>query len=369
MEHGMSRPYRVKEFAQLAGVTAKTLRHYERVGLLKPGRSSAGYRLYTGGHLERLEQILALKFLGLPLKEIRDALERTPRQMPEALRMQRRALQDKLAHVARAIQAIEAAEQALENDSTAETSALRKIIEVIRMRDAIEAMKRYYHTDAEWEKRRRYYEEGPGREWRDLYRDAAGQLGEDPANEKVQALADRWLGLTVRAMNGEPELQQDSWKAWNDRENWPEEMRARVREFRLDEVTELIRQAALCARKKYFSEAAWQVVVERRKKAGHLMPTSWQARVDLFRAAEEALADGPASARGQRLASQWRAVIEQDSDGDASVKAGLERCWADRRNWSAVVRWREEGIHMMSGERFERVADFLERASHAHLPV
>ena len=74
----MDTRYRVQEFAKLAGITAKTLRHYERVGLLTPHRSTAGYRLYSDGHLTRLEQIVALKFLGLSLREIRTTLERTP---------------------------------------------------------------------------------------------------------------------------------------------------------------------------------------------------------------------------------------------------------------------------------------------------
>jgi hypothetical protein len=118
--------------------------------------------------------------------------------------MQRRALQQKHAQVGRAIRAIEAAERALQTDELAGTPALRKIIEVIRVQDAIEAMKRYYRTDEEWEKRKRYYEEGPGPDWRTLYRDAAALLGEDPASEKVQSLADRWLVLTVRAASGDP---------------------------------------------------------------------------------------------------------------------------------------------------------------------
>jgi len=135
--------------------------------------------------------------------------------------MQRRALQEKQTQVERAIRAIEAAEHALENDAPASTQGLRKIIEVIKMHDAIETMKRYYSTDEEWGKRKGYYEEGPGPEWRALYRDAAECIGEDPGSEKVQSLADRWLLLTVRAANGDPAVQQDSAKAWMDREHWP----------------------------------------------------------------------------------------------------------------------------------------------------
>jgi hypothetical protein len=224
------------------------------------------------------------------------------------------------------------------------------------MQDAIEAMKRYYCTDAEWEKRKRYYEEGPGPEWRALYSDAASLIGEDPASEKVQLLADRWLMLTVRAANGDPDLQQDSPKAWMDREHWPSTMKARVAEFRLEEVTELMRQAALCARKKYFSPPAWNTVVALRKRNG-LMPATWQAHVDVFSAAEESLGEDPAGEQGRRLAREWMALRDADSGGDATVKAGLVNCWADRRNWSAVVRWMEEGVHMMSGERFDKVAE------------
>ena len=66
----MSRLYRIQEFAALAGVTVKALRHYERIGLLKPSRTSSGYRTYTYTDLERLEQIVALKFLGFPLQQM-----------------------------------------------------------------------------------------------------------------------------------------------------------------------------------------------------------------------------------------------------------------------------------------------------------
>src|SRR5215469_17081408 len=109
----MGKLCRVQEFAKLAGITSKALRHYERVGLLKPARSNSGYRLYSERDLNRLEQIVALRFLGLPLREIRTALERTPEELPEALRLQRRALKEKQAQLARAVRAIDAAERTL----------------------------------------------------------------------------------------------------------------------------------------------------------------------------------------------------------------------------------------------------------------
>jgi DNA-binding transcriptional MerR regulator len=52
------------------------------LGLLKPRRTAAGYRVYFLADLERLEQIVALKFLGLPLKQIKSLLERDALQLP-----------------------------------------------------------------------------------------------------------------------------------------------------------------------------------------------------------------------------------------------------------------------------------------------
>jgi MerR family transcriptional regulator, thiopeptide resistance regulator len=71
LEQKRERLYRASEFAALAGVTVRTLHHYDRAGLLRPtARTDAGYRLYGGREFARLQQILTLKFIGLPLEEI-----------------------------------------------------------------------------------------------------------------------------------------------------------------------------------------------------------------------------------------------------------------------------------------------------------
>jgi DNA-binding transcriptional MerR regulator len=69
----MSRTYKPHEYAKRAGVTVRRLHHYDRLALLKPsGRTAAGYRLYADRDFVRLEQIVALKFIGFPLSQIRD---------------------------------------------------------------------------------------------------------------------------------------------------------------------------------------------------------------------------------------------------------------------------------------------------------
>lgn len=71
--------YRIQEFAAKAGVTVRTLHHYDRIGLLKPRRTHARYRVYSDADLRRLQQILVLKFVGVPLARIPDALKGEPR--------------------------------------------------------------------------------------------------------------------------------------------------------------------------------------------------------------------------------------------------------------------------------------------------
>ena len=83
---GHDSKYRVHEFAELAGVTVKTLHHYDRVGLLRPRRTSSGYRVYTHADLVRLEEILALKTIGFSLNDIRALLDRETLPWPAIFR-------------------------------------------------------------------------------------------------------------------------------------------------------------------------------------------------------------------------------------------------------------------------------------------
>src|ERR1700750_3222254 len=102
----MTHAYRVQEFSRLTGATVRALHHYDRLSLLRPQRTDAGYRLYSASDLQRLERIVALKFLGLPLKQIKTVLDRDARSFPDVLRAQRRALEEKRRRLDLAIGAI-----------------------------------------------------------------------------------------------------------------------------------------------------------------------------------------------------------------------------------------------------------------------
>ena len=81
----------VGELAKRAGMTVRTLHHYEQTGLLTPSaRSEAGYRLYNLSAVQRLHMIKALAQAGLTLATIKDYLDRQTLSLPELLTQQMR---------------------------------------------------------------------------------------------------------------------------------------------------------------------------------------------------------------------------------------------------------------------------------------
>ena len=91
----------VRQLATLAGVSVRTLHHYDQIGLLTPSaRTEAGYRLYGEADLLRLQQILFFKELDFPLAEIQAILDQPGFDQVEALRVHRRMLGERAARLA-----------------------------------------------------------------------------------------------------------------------------------------------------------------------------------------------------------------------------------------------------------------------------
>jgi DNA-binding transcriptional MerR regulator len=245
----VSGTYRVQEFANLVGVTVRTLHHYDRMGLLKPGRTSSGYRLYSIKDLERLEQIVALKYLGIPLKQIRSLFQKSGRGLHQALQMQRRVLEEKRRMLDCAIGAIHEAERSTTGGAEADAQSLKKIIEVIEMQDNMDWTKKYYSEEAQAkvEERKQLWspelQEWVTREWNELFRDVEAALHEDPAGEKAQSLAARWKKLVEGFTGGDPQITAGLSKLHQDKQNWPAAAHERMKPFGNPKVWEYIQKA------------------------------------------------------------------------------------------------------------------------------
>lgn len=247
----MSRFYPVRKFAGLAGVTVRTLHYYDRLGLLQPVRNEAGYRCYQLRDLERLEQIVALRFLGLPLKRIRILLDQGA-GLSSALRMQREVLEEKRRLLDRAIQAISDAERAIRPGKPAESTALKRIIEAIAMQNDTNWTRKYY-TEEAWAKiEERKGEWSPelqeriSQQWTDLFRDVEAALGEDPAGQTAQALAQRWQTLVEAFTGADPGVTSGLKQLYADRPNWPSEFQQQMTPFGNPRVWEFMNQVLAC---------------------------------------------------------------------------------------------------------------------------
>lgn len=105
--------YTVGEVARLAAVTARTLHHYDEIGLLRASdRSAAGYRRYGDADLERLQRILFYRELGFGLDKIRAVMTDGDAQATDHLRRQHSLLVDRIGRLQRMATAVEKAMEA-----------------------------------------------------------------------------------------------------------------------------------------------------------------------------------------------------------------------------------------------------------------
>ncbi|MTH53403.1 MerR family transcriptional regulator [Bacillus mangrovi] len=88
--------YTVQKLAELAGVTPRTLRYYDEIGILKPARiNSSGYRIYGKSEVDRLQQILFYRELGVGLEQVQEILSDPQFSGAQALIQHRRKLLEK----------------------------------------------------------------------------------------------------------------------------------------------------------------------------------------------------------------------------------------------------------------------------------
>lgn len=229
LKPGNTALYRIHEFAEAAGVTVRALHHYDRLGLLKPAhRSQRGYRLYSNRDLPRLEQIVVLKFLGLPLQQIRDLLK-DKSDLRQKLRRQQQVLVEKRSQLDKAIQAIGEAERSLRLKREPDWKLFKQILKEIKMQNDTDWTEKYYSEEAKAKIEKRRAQWSPelqaqvSKDWADLFADIEASLDEKPTSTKAQALAARWKKLVQGFTGGDPEIQKGLNAMYADQANWPEE--------------------------------------------------------------------------------------------------------------------------------------------------
>ncbi len=237
--------YTTSQFAQKAAVTVRTLRFYDKVGLLSPsGYTEAGHRLYSDEDLWNLQQILALKFLGFSLEEIKVCLQTHPERLQETLATQKAMMREKRSQLDMVIQAIEKAETLLQTNQ-GDWESIVNVIQVMQMEQDKEWVNKYLTPEQQQKMAeisgKSYSPEAAqnlaawGQNWTEEDQKRASQQwdavftelrrlvaeGKDPTSSEGQALAKQYTELIGQFTRGDADVEAGLRQWWKNHNELP----------------------------------------------------------------------------------------------------------------------------------------------------
>lgn len=202
--------YTVGELAKRAGLTVRTLHHYEELGLLQPcGRSEAGYRRYGEADVLRLHRVLALRDAGLSLKAIAPLLDgEAPRPLAEVLQGQIEQIEAQLLAQETLLQTLRNAAKRLElhGDGGDALQVLLDAMQIRRVHERWFSPEQMRALRQRWQTMPETARDAVELEWPQLIAQARAAMdaGRDPAAPDVQALVRRWLVLQQQFLEVAP---------------------------------------------------------------------------------------------------------------------------------------------------------------------
>ena len=196
-----------KELSELTQVSVRTLHHYDRIDLLKPSlRQTNGYRLYSETDLAKLQQIIALKFFGFQLAQIKKLLV-SPVNVLEHFNLQEQLLQDKLKTLMEASSVLKRINSECSIDTAISWEKIIEIIKVYRMtqqlentwvRDALSTEELKQYVAFENNLKEHSSPEGKAdfeKKWFSLVEEIKQNINQDPASDLGIAIGKKCMDL------------------------------------------------------------------------------------------------------------------------------------------------------------------------------
>ncbi|HUH99199.1 MAG TPA: MerR family transcriptional regulator [Anaerolineales bacterium] len=191
--------FTVKQLSKLAGVTPRTLHHYDAIGLLKPSRvGDNGYRYYGEEALLRLQQILFYRELDLPLADIQKILAGRDFDVLGALVSHKAALKKRITRMERLLQTVDNTIDHLKGKRPMSQKGLFEgFSEEEQAKLADEAAQRWdagtvRRSNQKWKSYSAAEKAGILAEGRAVSTDLAALMSKDAASQEVQAVIARW---------------------------------------------------------------------------------------------------------------------------------------------------------------------------------
>lgn len=218
-ETSKTKLYKIKEVANLAGVTVRTLHHYDAINLLKPCYiSDSGYRFYGNEELEKLQQILFFRELDFSLDEIKNILNSPDFDKAHCLGVHRQLLIEKRQRLNNIIASLDKTLISLEGGKEMSKKEMfkpfdMKDIENHKAKYAQETKERYGNSDAYKESQKKTAKYGKA-DWEnimgeagEIYSNLAKLMNRDPSDKEVQILVEQWRNhITKNFYNCTPEI-------------------------------------------------------------------------------------------------------------------------------------------------------------------
>lgn len=219
----MTKIYSIGEFAKLTNVTVKTMRHYEKLGLVTPNYNpDNGYRRYFDRHIAQVETVMALKLLGFGLNEIGTFFKNNQHEMTLDLTTQKLALNKKLSEIEQVIDLIEMIEKRKQNSELNDWVNLIKEMKM-ETRDIEWYLKQ---SEQDMQKLGTYIPNETEKKmlkikWDDMIARAYGQL----ANFDVatfDSLAEEWIKTVGQFIDNKPTMVA-IFSSYAQMQDWPED--------------------------------------------------------------------------------------------------------------------------------------------------
>lgn len=191
--------YTVKQLSNLAGVTPRTLHHYDQIELLKPESvGENGYRYYGETSLLRLQQILFYRELGFSLESVRELLSRPEFQVLDALKEHRESLQLRMRRLARLIQTVDKTIQHLKGDNIMDPKGLFEGFSEEQQEEYTKQAEQMYDPETVRESNRKWKSYSAEKkqaildEGKQVYVDMIEIMPKGSNSPEAQACVDRW---------------------------------------------------------------------------------------------------------------------------------------------------------------------------------
>ncbi len=191
--------FTVKQLSKMAGVTPRTLHHYDDIGLLKPSRvGDNGYRYYGEEALLRLQQILFYRELDMPLQDIRKIMGRRDFDVQKALEGHKESLSKQIERMNRLLTTVDNTINHLKGKKTmSENSFFEGFSEEEQEKYALEAEQLYdaesvRESNRKWKSYSAAKKESIMAEGNTIYKEIITVMPKGANSPEAQALVERW---------------------------------------------------------------------------------------------------------------------------------------------------------------------------------